>query len=109
MSLTEKAFFIIFQKETDPSVLLLYALVFVVIAIIGTGLMLLRQKADHFILVQIHLTGVGIPILIIIVEYAIVTARAAAFLVHTVPPPRVVASIISYFVGKVNALVKIMK
>ena len=48
----------------------MYALVFVIIAVIRAGLTRSRKEADHLVLVQIHAANVGVVILVVVVKYA---------------------------------------
>ena len=62
--------------------------------------MLLRQKAHHFVLVKIHLTGIGVPILVIVIKHAIVTAGCPILVCHRITPLSL--GIVSHFERNVN-------
>ena len=53
--------------------LLMNALVFVVVAIVGAASRLSRDEGDHLVLVQIDLADVGVQLLVVVVELAVLT------------------------------------
>ena len=58
--------------------LLLYAFVFVVIAVIGASSRVIRKEVDHFILVERHCAAIGIRVFVIIIEFTAL-ARTRSF------------------------------
>lgn len=69
------------------SVLLLYAFVFVVIAIIGTASVVPRQKVHHLILIQILGAGIRFEVLVVIVKNAGFTIGGILLFRFHIGPP----------------------
>ena len=64
--------------------LFVYAFILVVVPEVGAPPGLPGRKAPHLVLVQRHTTGIGLPILVVIVEFTVLTPRGR-LLRHSLP------------------------
>ena len=76
----------------------MHALILIVKAIIGTGLVPSREETFHLILIQIADTDIGVQILIIVIIHTALAVGHDPFLckflvVHSIRPPFIIGSI----------------